>query len=130
MKNYSKYLVYLISYLGLFTSNFAFYVPAQASIVCELDSINKYQNGSLSRCILGQNMNLQISSSKFGISNFPCQAKNYIFFDEKGQFQSCELSESINIRRGNSVETCPAEYMIHVSIPEDGNLSITCQKLR
>ncbi len=127
MKFCSSGLAFLISSLGLCTLNFAVSLPAQAAIACEPGTIIKYPNGSLATCEIAQNMTVQIASSSSGISNIPCKAHNYISFDDQGQFKSCRLETDIKIIRGNSRETCPAEYKVNVAVAKDGNLEISCQ---
>ncbi len=126
MKFSSKVLAVLTSSLGLFSINFAVSLPVQASVVCEPGTISNYQNGSLATCILGQDMNMQLYSSSSGSSNFECQAKKSISFDEKAQFKSCQLSQEIKLIKGNSIETCPAEYKVYVSVSTNGIQSISC----
>jgi hypothetical protein len=118
----------LSSSLGLLTINFALSQPASASIVCEPGTISNHSNGSLSSCILGQDMTLQVSNSSSGISTFPCKAKGNIDFDEKGQFNSCRLSEEVNIKQGNSIKQCLVDYRISVTIAQDGNQYISCSR--
>ncbi len=130
MKIFSRYSVYITSSLLLPAINFAFPLPATAAIVCEPGTISNFQNGSLERCILAQNISVQNSSNSGDISTLPCSAKNYIFFNEKGQFQRCQLSDPIQIRTGNSVETCPAESTVSLTISEKGNQSIACHHPR
>ncbi|MEH2389295.1 MAG: hypothetical protein V7K14_26720 [Nostoc sp.] len=128
MKFSSKVLAVLTSSLGLFSINFAISLPAQASIVCEGGTISNYENGSLASCILGQDMNVQVSSPSSGLSNFECQAEKSISFDDKAQFKSCQLSQEIKLIKGNSIETCPAEYKVNVSLSTNGIQSITCSR--
>ena len=125
MKFSSKVLAVLTSTFGLFSINFAVSLPAQASITCEGGTISNYSNGSLRTCILGQETNVQVSSPSSGLSNFYCQAQKFISFDEKAQFTGCQLSQEIQLRKGNSIETCPAEYKVNVSV-ENNIQSITC----
>lgn len=127
MKFCSSGFAFVASSLGLCTLNFAIYLPAKASIICEPGTIIKYQNGSLATCAIAQNMNVQVSNSRSGIYNFPCKAQNYISFDEQGQFKNCRLETEIKIIRGNSEEICPAEYKVNVAVSQDGNLLISCQ---
>ncbi|OCQ94187.1 hypothetical protein BCD64_05305 [Nostoc sp. MBR 210] len=98
----------------------------KAAISCETGTVIYHPNNSLATCSLAQNVNVQVSSPATGTSNFPCKANSYIFFNEKGQFNSCELSEEIKIRTGNVVETCEAEYKIRVAFSDQGVLSINC----
>ncbi|WP_041232960.1 hypothetical protein [Cylindrospermum stagnale] len=127
MKFSSQVFAFFSTSVGLLTINFAISLPAKASITCEPGTIRNYSNGSLASCVLSQDMTLQVSSSKSGISNFPCKEQDYIFFDDKGQFQSCRLFQEIEIRQGNSVRICPAKYWVNFSISRDGDQSISCQ---
>lgn len=128
MKSCSSELGIFTSSLGLLTLSFVISLPAKAAIGCETDTINNYSNGSLATCILSHDINLQISNSRTGGSNFSCKAKSYIFFDEKGQLKSCQLAEEIKIIQSNSVETCPAEYRVDIAIAQDGSLAIDCHR--
>ncbi|MEH2235560.1 hypothetical protein [Nostoc sp.] len=128
MKLSLQSFAFLTYSLGLFTINFAFPLPAQAAIECEAGDMIYYPNGSLLTCILAQNITVQVSSYRSGTSNFPCQRRKYISFGEKGQFQSCQLANDTQIRTGNSVETCPAEYRIYVSTSDEANQSLTCRQ--
>jgi hypothetical protein len=128
MKLSLQSFTFLTSSLGLFTINFAFPLPAKAAIECEAGNMIYYPNGSLLTCILEQNTNVQVFISISGTSNIPCRGKNYISFDEKGQFQSCQIADDIQIRTGNSVEMCPVEYRIYVSTSDNGNKSLTCRQ--
>ena len=71
-------------------------------------------------------MNVQVSGSNSWISNFPCKAETSISFDEKGQFKSCQLSQELQIKTGNSIQQCPADYKVYVSVANDGTKSINC----
>ncbi|TVP55419.1 MAG: hypothetical protein EA343_25045 [Nodularia sp. (in: Bacteria)] len=126
MKFYSHSLAFLTYSWGLITISFAVSLPAQASIVCEPRTIINHANNSLAACNLGQDMTVQLSSSRAGIYNFPCRAKSYISFDDKGQFQSCKLSRDIEIREANSVKKCLEDYRVDVSVLNNGILSINC----
>ncbi|MBN3883171.1 MAG: hypothetical protein V7K64_24735 [Nostoc sp.] len=128
MKLSLQNFVFLTSSLGLSTINFAFTLPAQAGVECEAGNMIYYPNGSLLTCILEQNITVQVSSSLSGTSNFPCRGKSYISFNEKGQFHTCELADDIQIKTGNSVEICPAEYRIYVSTSDDGKKSVICRQ--
>ncbi|WP_414578135.1 hypothetical protein [Anabaena sp. CCY 9402-a] len=119
---YSNFLI-----LSIFGLNFAISPPAKAAISCENDTIIRYSNGSLYTCIINQNTTLQLSSAS-GISTFPCKAESYIYFDKKGQFQRCQLAENIQIIIGDSLEKCPANFWINVSISDAGHQSITCRQ--
>lgn len=126
MKICSQTLAFLSYTWGLLTINFIASLPAQASIVCEPGTISNYANNSLASCVLGQDMTVQLSSSSSGTSNFYCQAQRYISFDNQGQFQSCQLAQDIQIRQGNSIQTCPAEYRVYVSVSANGMTTISC----
>lgn len=126
MRFSSKVLAVLTSTFGLFSINFAVPLPAIASVVCESGTISSYQNGSLASCILGQDMTVQVYNPRSGSFNFYCQAQKFISFDDKAQFQSCQLSQEIHLRKGNSIEICPAEYKVYSSVSTDGIQSITC----
>ncbi|WP_414529872.1 hypothetical protein [Nodularia chucula] len=126
MKFYSHSLAFLTASWGLLITSFVVSLPAQASIVCEPGTIINHPNNSLAACNLGQNMNLRLSSSNGSISNFPCKAKNYISFDNKGQFKSCKLSQDIEIRQANSMTKCLENYRVDVSVSNNGTLSINC----
>jgi len=126
MKFSSKTLAVLASSLSLFTINFVVPSPAQASVTCESGTVSNYQNGSLASCILSQDATVQVYSTSTVTSNFYCQAKKFISFDDKAQFQSCYLSQETLLRKGNSIETCPAEYKISVFISNNGIESISC----
>lgn len=126
MKFSSKTVAILTSSLGLFSINFAVIPPAKASVVCESGTVSNYQNGSLATCILSQDMILQVYSPNLGTFIFYCQAQNSIAFDDKAQFQSCQLSQEIQLRKGNSIETCPAGYRVYLSSSDNGIQSISC----
>lgn len=126
MKLSSKFLAVFTSSLGLVSINFAISLPAQAAIACESGTIHNYQNGSLATCILGQNTTVQVYSAASGTTKFECQAEKFISFDDKGQFASCQLAQELKLIKGNSIETCPAEYRINVSVSTEGIQSISC----
>ncbi|OUL30504.1 hypothetical protein BV372_21700 [Nostoc sp. T09] len=126
MKFSSKALAVLTSSLGLFSINFAVSLPAKAAIVCEPGTISHYQNNSLATCILGEDTNVQVYTPTSGTNNFGCKAKTFISFDDKGQFTGCQLSEEVKLVKGNSVEICPADYRVSVSVSTNGLQSITC----
>ncbi|MDB9371819.1 hypothetical protein [Nodularia sphaerocarpa] len=126
MKFYSQSLAFLTYSWGLLTISVAVSLPAQASIVCEPGTIINHTNNSLAACVLGQEMTVQVSSANAGTSNFDCRAKSYISFDDKGQFQSCQLAQEIEIKQGNSLTKCPEDYRVSVSALTNGNLSINC----
>ncbi|BAY22000.1 hypothetical protein NIES2100_17630 [Calothrix sp. NIES-2100] len=126
MRFLSKFLAVLTSSLGLVSINFAVSMPAKAAVVCESGTISNYQNGSLATCILGQDMSVQVSSPTSAVATFECKAKNFISFDDKGQFTGCQLSQEVQLIKGSSVETCPAEYKINVLSTTNGIQSISC----
>jgi hypothetical protein len=128
MRTYSKYLVSLISSIGVLTINLIFILPAKANVACEAGTISYYPNNSLAKCVLTQDTTVQISMIQSGVSNFPCKAKNYIFFDDRGQFEGCQLADDIKITRNSSLETCAKDYMIAVSPLENGKQSIICRQ--
>ncbi|WP_066376251.1 MULTISPECIES: hypothetical protein [unclassified Anabaena] len=127
MKLSSLKFAYVLTSLSLISVSFSLPQPAQAAISCEPGTINRYSNGSLASCTLRQDTTLQVASAS-GTSNFPCKAQGNIWFDEKGQFQQCQLSEDIQIRTGNSIEQCPMDFWVKLSILSNGNISITCHK--
>lgn len=126
MKVSTKGLILLASSLSLITINFSLPQSAHASVSCEYGTVSSYPNGSLANCLLSQNTTVQVSTYSAGTSTFYCKAKSPIYFDDKGQFQHCQLSEEIQIRQGNSMKICPAESHVYVSISEQGSQSITC----
>ncbi|WP_427159910.1 hypothetical protein ACQFX9_28715 [Aliinostoc sp. HNIBRCY26] len=107
--------------------SFAISQPASANINCESGTVITHSNGSLYTCLLSQKATVQLSYN-YGISTFPCQAQSYILFDVNGQFQRCQLAEDIQIQRGNSVERCPTDFWVDVSIPDKGNIAINCRQ--
>jgi hypothetical protein len=129
MKLASQFIAYLSSALTLLTTNLLFSLPAQAAITCSPGTIQNYQNGSLASCILENDTQIQLSNSKAGTLNISCKAKNYILFHSDGNFKSCQINQNITITKNNSVEVCPAESTLEVEIFQDGNLSMSCQKL-
>ncbi len=54
---------------------------AFASVSCTANTANNYANGSLSSCVLSMDTNIGLNNNYF-----VCQQKEYISFDEKGQF--------------------------------------------
>ena len=126
MKLFSQVLAVLSSSLGLFAINFLVSPSAHASIVCGSGTISNYQNGSLASCILDQNTTVQVSHPTTGTANFYCQAKRIISFDDQGQFQTCYLSQEIQIRKNNSIDVCPKDYRVSVLVSTNGIQSISC----
>lgn len=94
---------------------------AKASIPCETGTMSNYSNGSLSSCVLRVDMNAALNNNVYY-----CKKENRISFDDKGQFTSCVLSTSLQLRNGNEVKTCEADYPVYVSVAEDGRQSINC----
>ncbi|AFZ58139.1 hypothetical protein H6G54_15545 [Anabaena cylindrica FACHB-243] len=127
MLKYSQALVFVTSLIAIPAINLVIHPSASASIVCEPGTVSNYSNGSLASCILGQDTTLQISTNMGGLLNLPCKAKNYISFDDKGQFTSCRLSEEIQIRKGDSVQICLQDYLVQVSSSKGSGISITCR---
>lgn len=126
MKSFSQSLAVLTYSVGLFSINLFVSLPVHASIVCESGTISNYQNGSLASCILGQDTRVKVSSPTTGASNFYCKAKKLISFDDKAQFQSCYLTQEVQLRKGNLIDLCPVEYRISVLISNDGIQFISC----
>ncbi|HLO89354.1 MAG TPA: hypothetical protein VK203_30700 [Nostocaceae cyanobacterium] len=123
----TKIYTLLTSSLGFLTFNFVLSLPASASITCEPGTINKYSNGSLAGCILAQDTTLQRYHPRSGTFTFSCKAQEYINFDPQGQFQSCRLVQEMEIRQGNAIEKCLAEYRVDVS-ENDNGLSVRCNR--
>jgi hypothetical protein len=121
-----KILTVVVSSVSLLSINFLVSLPARASVVCESGTITNYQNGSLASCILGQDTTVQVYTHNAGTSNFYCQAKKPISFDDKAQFQTCYLSQEIKLIKNNLVESCPAEYRVSTVISNNGIESISC----
>ena len=57
-----------------------------------------------------------------------CQQGQQISFDNKGRFTSCVLATLLQLRNGNKLITCEADYPISVSVSEDGMQSIYCHE--
>jgi hypothetical protein len=115
----SQAFALLTSALGVLTVNLAVSQPASAAIVCEPKTSLNYTNGSLAACILSENTTVEISTPSAGTSSFPCKEKNWITFNDQGQLSSCRLWEEINIRQGNSVEKCPVDYRVELTINKE-----------
>jgi hypothetical protein len=111
-------LVFASSLLGV---NITFPQSAKASIPCEAGTIRNYSNGSVSSCMLRVDMNAALNNNVYY-----CKQGNRISFDDKGRFTSCVLSTSVQLRNGNELKTCEADYPVYVSIAEDGSQSINC----
>ncbi|HEY9780902.1 MAG TPA: hypothetical protein V6D09_12275 [Leptolyngbyaceae cyanobacterium] len=123
MKPLFKQLLSLGSSLGLLTMTLSIPLPVTAALPCKDGTVNRYQNNSIASCTIENNIQVRIGSLAF-----PCLQDHSISFDEKGQFQSCVISQSVKIITDNVVETCPAEYRVNVEIYNDGNQSVSCQR--
>ncbi|KJH69630.1 hypothetical protein [Aliterella atlantica] len=114
----------------LVTSLFAFSFigispqTVKAALSCEMDTAINYANGSLASCILNFDVNIGLSNN-----HFVCQQKQYISFDEKGQFRSCTLARDLLLRKGNKITTCLAKGEVSVKILNSGNQEITCSRM-
>lgn len=129
MKFFNHKLAAVSSFMSISAINIFFSQPALSAISCEAGTINRHANGSLSFCVLARDTKITISNYRTGRSIFPCKAKSYVMFAEKSEFQRCRLSEQIKIREGNSVTTCPKDYIVSVSTSNDGkDLSIRCNR--
>lgn len=129
MKFFNHKLAKVASFFSISAMSLVFSQPALSAVSCEAGTISHYPNGSLASCVLARETKVTISNNRVGTSIFPCKAKNYISFAEKSQFQSCKVSEDIKIRKANSVQTCPEDYIVSVLTFSDGNnLSIRCNK--
>jgi len=119
----SKLLPLVISTLSLISIST---IPqaAFAAVSCEANTVNNYANGSLESCILSVDSNIGVNYNYFA-----CQQKEYIAFDEKGQFKSCTLARDLQIRNGNKVTTCLATGKVDISIASTGIQSITCSRI-
>lgn len=121
-KFYIKYFVTVGSSLGLFViSCLSFSLPAKAALPCKGGTINYFSNGSAASCTIKNNVNITTGSLVFS-----CKQDYSISFDEKANFKSCVISNSVIIRRNNDVETCPEKSRIYVSSLNDGSLSVRC----
>lgn len=119
----SKLLPLAISALSLI-SIITIPKAAFAAVSCEANTANNYSNGSLSSCVLSMDTNMGLNNNYFA-----CQQKEYIYFDEKGQFKSCTLARDLQIRNGNKVTTCLAQGTVDVSISGTGVQSINCSRI-
>lgn len=106
-----KSLAFAVSSVGLFTVNLSFTLPVKAALPCENRSIIYHQNGSVESCTIFNKVNINV-----GIFAFLCEQGHSISFDEKANFESCVLSDSLKIKRGNAIEICPAKSRVYVSI--------------
>lgn len=128
MKFFNHKLAAVSSFVSISAINIFFSQPVLSAVSCEAGTINRHTNGSLRYCILARDTKITMSNYRTGRSIFPCKAKSYVMFAEKSDFQTCTLSEDIKIREGNSVRTCPKDYIVSVSTSNDGkDLSIDCK---
>lgn len=115
-------LVFASSLLGI---SLTFPQSAKASVPCEAGTTSNYSNGSVSSCVLRVDMNAALNNNVYY-----CKQGNKISFDDKGRFTSCVLSTSVQLRNGNELKTCEADYPVYVSVAEDGRQSVTCYEKR
>lgn len=94
---------------------------AKAAVSCEAGTASNYSNGSLQSCVLNFNASIGLSNNYFS-----CSQHRYIYFDQKGQFESCTLSQELRLRKGNELTTCPASARVNVEISDSGNQEINC----
>lgn len=94
---------------------------AKAVVSCEAGTASNYSNGSLQSCRLSLKANISLSNNYF-----PCSQDGYIYFDEKGQFESCTLFQELRLRTGNELTTCPVNARVYVEISDSGNQQINC----
>lgn len=111
------------SSLGLFTFSLSLALPVKAALPCQYGTVNSHPNGSVESCTIENNVDIRIGSFVF-----PCKQGHFISFDEKAQFQSCVISTPVKIITDQVVETCPEEYRVDVSIPTNGNPSVSCYR--
>lgn len=97
---------------------------AKAGVSCTNGTASNYSNGSLQSCLLDFNANIGLSNNYFA-----CSQNAYIYFDEKGQFESCTLFQELRIRKGNEVVTCPVDAKVYVDILDNGNQEIDCSRI-
>ena len=129
MKFFNCKLATIASFFSISAINLIFPAPAMSAISCEAGTIYPHANGSLAFCMLARDTKVRISNNRTGTSIFPCKAQTYISFAENSQFERCTLSEDIKIRKSNSVRTCPKDYIVSVSILDDGKeLSVRCDR--
>jgi hypothetical protein len=127
MKISSHASPFLIAIISIFGFSFGMISPVSAEVVCENGTIINHTNGQLHDCILARNVRVNASINNVSLGVFPCKAKNHIFFNDKGIFSSCQLSENIQIQTGNSIKVCPVNYGVFVS--DNNNLSVDCRYL-
>lgn len=108
---------------GIFGINLTLPQPAQASIPCENGTSSNHNNGSLSSCTLRVDMNASLNNNVYY-----CKQASTISFDDEGRFTSCVLSTSVQLRNGNDLKICEADYPVYVSVAEDGTQSISCHE--
>ena len=97
---------------------------AKAAVSCEANTAINHSNGSLASCILSFDADIGLNNNYFA-----CQQKEYISFDEKGQFQSCTLARDLQIRNGNDVTNCLAKGKVDVIVASTGIQSISCSRI-
>jgi hypothetical protein len=123
-KSCLKYFAAVGSSLGLVTINcLSSSLPAQAALPCKGGTVNYFPNGSVESCTIENYVDIATGSLAFS-----CKQGYSIFFDEKANFKSCVISNTMTIRRDKAVETCPENSWVYVSIAEHGNQSISCQR--
>lgn len=116
----SKLLITCLSALS-FISISTMPQAAKAAVSCEAGTASNYSNGSLQSCLLNLNANISLSNNYF-----PCRQDGYIYFDEKGQFESCTLFQELRLKTGNDLTTCPVNAKVYVEISDSGNQQINC----
>lgn len=97
---------------------------AKAGVSCKAGTAINYSNSSLQSCVLDFNANIGLSNNYFA-----CSQNTYIYFDEKGQFESCTLFQELRIRKDNEVVTCPVNANVYVDILDSGNQKIDCLRI-
>ena len=129
MKISSKYLTCLVSTLGISSFSLVFLPSVNAEVICKSGTISNHTNGQLYSCILARKVTANVTLNNMNNSIFPCKAEQYVFFNEKGQFQSCVLSEKIKIVQAASVTTCLSEMMVFLSTDSNGKQSVSCRQI-
>jgi len=120
----SHAFIFLTTALGLLTINLAISLPAKAEIVCEEGTVSKNSNGSTSSCSLAEETNVKVKVSG-GNYDFVCKAETEIFFNNEGQFKSCQLANEIQIRQGNLTKTCQIDSWVNLTTINN-DVSIDC----
>jgi len=129
MKYSRKLVLTTYSILGVCTTNLLVSLPAKANIVCQVGTINRFDNGQLESCVITSKIQVMAANSRAGNSAFLCRENSYIYFDESGKFQGCILANSIKINRGNTVEVCPEQSLVYVGSVSNKNQLLGCRKL-